>query len=215
MRRVMRPSSGVIGVRAALAMGWRGLLLVWGRFTISDRRRERRGARCTAGRLGGARPRPRAHGGQPTGRRRDVSEILIGVSACRLGEQVRYVLGVEDGGSKRSLSAPTGRSAAAAAHEPHGVSAHHPTMGSRSAVRGADPGAVLLLTTAASVIKARRDPTARAHAGSLRAHSEPYRGAPCDDHGQHRDRAVRAGPRGAQDRARALLRAASLADRHR
>jgi hypothetical protein len=50
-------------------------------------------------------------------------------------------------------------------------------------------GAVLLATTVASVIKARRDPTARAHAGSLRAHSEPYRAVPRDVHGQHRDRA--------------------------
>jgi TerC family integral membrane protein len=50
-------------------------------------------------------------------------------------------------------------------------------------------GAVLLLTTVASVIKARRHPTARAHAGSLRAHSEPYRAAPRDVQGQHRDRA--------------------------
>lgn len=32
--------------------------------------------------------------------------------------------------------------------------------------------AVLLVTTVASVIKARRDPTARAHAGSLRAHTQ-------------------------------------------
>jgi hypothetical protein len=49
--------------------------------------------------------------------------------------------------------------------------------------------AVLLLTTVASVIKARRDPTARAHAGSLRAHPEPYRAASRDDHGQHHHRA--------------------------
>jgi tellurite resistance protein TerC len=48
--------------------------------------------------------------------------------------------------------------------------------------------AVLLVTTVASVFKARRDPTARAHAGSLRAHPERYRGAPCDDYGRHRDR---------------------------
>ena len=47
-------------------------------------------------------------------------------------------------------------------------------------------GAVLLVTTVASVIKARRDPTARAHAGSLRAHPEPDQGAPSDD---YRDRA--------------------------
>jgi tellurite resistance protein TerC len=56
-------------------------------------------------------------------------------------------------------------------------------------------GAVLLLTTVASVIKARRDPTARAHAGSLRAHSGPYRGAPRDEHGQPRDRASNRGAR--------------------
>jgi hypothetical protein len=61
-----------------------------------------------------------------------MSGIQIGVSACLLGEQVRYV---------------------------------------------------------ASVIKARRHPTARADAGSLRAHSEPYGAAPRDVHGQHRDRA--------------------------
>ena len=208
-----------------------------------------------------------------------MSEILIGVSACRLGEQIRYVLRVEDGGSKRSLSAPTGRSAAAAAHEPRGAPAHHPSMGSRGstdilfaldsipAVFGVTDeafivfaanafallglralyflvtglldrlvylstglsivlgfigvklvlhwghlqddrvpkiatttslaviGAVLLLTTVASVIKARRDPTARAHAGSLRAHSGPYRGAPRDEHGQPRDRASNRGAR--------------------
>jgi predicted tellurium resistance membrane protein TerC len=47
-------------------------------------------------------------------------------------------------------------------------------------------GAVLLVTTVASVIKARRDPAARAHAGSLRAHPEPDQGAPSDD---YRDRA--------------------------
>jgi tellurite resistance protein TerC len=47
-------------------------------------------------------------------------------------------------------------------------------------------GAVLLATTVASVIKSRRAPTARAHAGSLRAHPEPDQGAPSDD---YRDRA--------------------------
>ena len=52
-------------------------------------------------------------------------------------------------------------------------------------------GAVLLLTTIASVIKARRDPTARAHAGTLRANSEARRAAPRDDRGQDHDRAPR------------------------
>ena len=37
-------------------------------------------------------------------------------------------------------------------------------------------GAVLTVTTVASLIKTRRDPTARAHAGTLRAHPERERG---------------------------------------
>jgi tellurite resistance protein TerC len=56
-------------------------------------------------------------------------------------------------------------------------------------------GAVLLVTTVASMIKARRDPTARAHAGSLRAHSGPYRRAPRDKHAQPRAPASTRGTR--------------------
>jgi uncharacterized protein YbbK (DUF523 family) len=117
----------------------------------------------------------------------------------------RGVLRVEDGGSKRSLSALTGRSAAAAAHDPRGAPAHRPSRDSRSAL-GPPAGRSRPRDRHHHVARGDRRSAARHHRRERdQSPPRPDRSRPC----RVAARALRALPRRAARRSRSTSRSST------